>query len=357
MNKIIIKTQAEWDALPKSFEEFTHIYIESVPDFWLSVNNKIGNARVVARESSHVEAWGSSHVVAWESSHVEAWGSSHVEAWGSSHVEAWGSSHVVARESSHVVARESSHVVARESSHVVARESSHVVARESSHVVARGSSHVEAWGSSHVVAWESSHVEAWESSHVEAWGSSHVEAWGSSHVVASNEVAIHNHSASTVIEIAGYAVIFALKIAKFIKKSETSTIINLPPRQYSVEEWNERENTDKNEDKIILYKKVSSDWKTQEGEKNETVWLVGSVMSHPSWNPSEEECGEGKFHACSRAYFCDEFRDKPNDRYIAIEVDPSDMFTWSEPSYPHKAAFKAGKVLYECDRYGKKING
>jgi hypothetical protein len=245
MNKIIIKTQAEWDALPKSFEEFTHIYIESVPDFWLSVNNKIGNARVVARESSHVEAWGSSHV----------------------------------------------------------------------------------------------------------------EAWGSSHVVASNEVAIHNHSASTVIEIAGYAVIFALKIAKFIKKSETSTIINLPPRQYSVEEWNERENTDKNEDKIILYKKVSSDWKTQEGEKNETVWLVGSVMSHPSWNPSEEECGEGKFHACSRAYFCDEFRDKPNDRYIAIEVDPSDMFTWSEPSYPHKAAFKAGKVLYECDRYGKKING
>jgi hypothetical protein len=102
---------------------------------------------------------------------------------------------------------------------------------------------------------------------------------------------------------------------------------------------------------------VSSDWKTQEGEKNETVWLVGSVMSHPSWNPSEEECGEGKFHACSRAYFCDEFRDKPNDRYIAIEVDPSDMFTWSEPSYPHKAAFKAGKVLYECDRYGKKING
>jgi hypothetical protein len=50
----------------------------------------------VARDSSHVVAWGSSHVVAWGSSHVEAWGSSHVEAWGSSHVEAWGSSHVVA---------------------------------------------------------------------------------------------------------------------------------------------------------------------------------------------------------------------------------------------------------------------
>jgi hypothetical protein len=59
---------------------------------------------VVARESSHVVAWGSSHVVARESSHVVAWGSSHVVARESSHVVAWGSSHVEARESSHVEA-------------------------------------------------------------------------------------------------------------------------------------------------------------------------------------------------------------------------------------------------------------
>ena len=60
---------------------------------------------VVARGSSHVEAWDSSHVEAWDSSHVEARDSSHVEARDSSHVEAWDSSHVEARDSSHVVVR------------------------------------------------------------------------------------------------------------------------------------------------------------------------------------------------------------------------------------------------------------
>jgi hypothetical protein len=112
MKTITIKTQAEWDALPDSFEEYTEVHIKSGTSFWLSVNWKIGNAHVVARGSSHVEARGRSHVEAWGRSHVVARGSSHVVAWGSSHVEA------------------------------------------------RGRSHVEAWGSSHVEAWERSHVEA-----------------------------------------------------------------------------------------------------------------------------------------------------------------------------------------------------
>ena len=235
MNKITIKTQQDWDALPKSFEEFTYIYIESDANVWVQINSKISNSRVVAL------------------------------------------------------------------------------------------------------------------------GSSHVVALGSSHVVASNEVAIHNHSTISTIEIDGYAVLFAIKLAKFIKKSDTSTIINLPARSYSVSEWIDREAANKLNGKVILYKRVSFDWKTQEKEKNETVWQVGSVMEHPKWNPTNQECGEGKFHACSRAYFCDEFRNTPNDRYIAIEVKESDIFTWPEPSYPHKVAFKTGKVLFECDRYGKKI--
>jgi hypothetical protein len=204
-----------------------------------------------------------------------------------------------------------------------------------------------AWGSSHVVARESSHVVARESSHVVARESSHVEA--------SNEVSIHNHSDSTVIEIAGYAVIFAIKVAKFLKKEDTATIINLPARKYTVTEWIDREAVNKIDGKVILYKRVSSDWKTQENEKNETLWALGSVMIHPKWNPNKEECGEGKFHACSRAYFCDEFRNKTGDHYIAIAVNETDLFTWPEPSYPHKVAFKKGKVLFECDQYGKEI--
>ena len=61
---IVIKTQAELDALPDSFEEFTVIEIRSSPDILISVKK--------AWESSRVVAWGSSSVVARESSRVEA---------------------------------------------------------------------------------------------------------------------------------------------------------------------------------------------------------------------------------------------------------------------------------------------
>jgi hypothetical protein len=129
MKTIVIKTQAELDALPEKFDEYTIIEIRSAPETWIQVR----------------KAWGSSSVVARDSSSVEAWDSSRVEAW------------------------DSSSVVARGSSRVVARGSSSVVARGSSSVVARGSSRVVAWDSSRVVAWDSSRVEAWDSSRVEAY--------------------------------------------------------------------------------------------------------------------------------------------------------------------------------------------
>ena len=72
MKKIIIKTQAEFDALPDAFAEYTEIHIRSDASSWLSLNRTIGNAHVVARGSSHVVARGSSHVEAWGSSHVVA---------------------------------------------------------------------------------------------------------------------------------------------------------------------------------------------------------------------------------------------------------------------------------------------
>ena len=78
-------------------------------------------------------------------------------------------------------------------------------------------------------------------------------------------------------------------------------------------------------------------------------------MECPDWNPNLEECGSNKFHACSKPYFCDEFRNKKEDKYIAIEVKKSDLFTWPNPQYPYKIAFRKGKVLYEVNRYGKKI--
>ena len=86
----------------------------------------------------------------------------------------------------------------------------------------------------------------------------------------------------------------------------------------------------------------------------ETLWLPGTTVTHPAWNPKEQECGAGKLHACPRPYFADEFRSNPGDRYIAIEVLLKETYEWTEkPQYPHKIAFREGKVLFECDRNGK----
>ena len=101
---------------------------------------------------------------------------------------------------------------------------------------------------------------------------------------------------------------------------------------------------------------MSSDLKTQEGTVNETVWEIGKTLSHVSWSPKVSECGEGKFHACSRPYFCDEFRFNKDDKYVAIRVKVKDLHAWQgNTQYPHKIAFRAGTVLYQCDKFGNKL--
>jgi hypothetical protein len=144
-----------------------------------------------------------------------------------------------------------------------------------------------------------------------------------------------------------------LKTAKAILKSKTATIIT-PERKEGTDGWLEDEGIEP-ADKVILFKRVSSDYKTQEGERWEARWPIGLQLEHLAWEPTTKECGGGKFHACSRPYFCDEFRNNLGDRYIAIEIEKKDLYAWPNPQYPHKIAFRAGKVLYECDKHGRKI--
>ena len=102
---------------------------------------------------------------------------------------------------------------------------------------------------------------------------------------------------------------------------------------------------------IILYKKVSNEFKTQEKTSNETIWTVGTEIEHPNWNPLNGECGEGKFHACAKPFWCDVFRQNKKDKYIAIQVNIKDIHEWKDnPSYPQKIGFRKGKILSEVSR-------
>jgi hypothetical protein len=210
-----------------------------------------------------------------------------------------------------------------------------VEARGNSSVVARENSSVEAWGNSSVVARENSSVVARENSSVEARGN----------------VVVRIFAAIKSLVVYGFSVVFQPFDLMFEFKYEKTCHV----QKYKLLPYLEREGAPVKRGSVILYKRTSKDFKTQEGTENETEWIVGTTVTHSAWNPTVEECGKGKFHACSHPYFCDEFRSIKNDRYIAVQIKVTDLYEWENPKYPHKIAFREGKVLYECDKYGKKI--
>jgi hypothetical protein len=111
------------------------------------------------------------------------------------------------------------------------------------------------------------------------------------------------------------------------------------------------------DDYVILYKRVSKDFKTQEGTKNETTWLPGTIVSHQNWDPSQNECGEGKFHACAKPHWCDNFRSKKDDRYISVKVRVNALYEWTKnPNYPEKIGFREAVEIKEVDRKGKSLS-
>ena len=233
-----------------------------------------------------------------------------------------------------------------------ARGNSSVVARGNSSVVAWENSSVVAWGNSSVVAWGNSSVEAWENSSVEARGNSSVVAWGNSSVVARGNVACWlYHYANAVLN--GWSVAFKLSVSAIVEIKSTNAVVQ-DRSDGKREPYLEREGVEELDGLVTLFKKVSADYKTQENTDNETKWPIGATVTHPNWEPNKSECGAGKFHACSRPYFCDEFRNEKGDRYIAIQIKVADLYEWpGEQSYPHKIAFREGLVIGECDRFGK----
>ena len=193
----------------------------------------------------------------------------------------------------------------------------------------------------------------WGDRKVVARENSSVEARGNSSVEARENSVVRLFSNLSKIVLYGFSVLFQdinLK-AKIEIKSKNVLIQKTKLLPYL-----KREGIEVSKGKVILYKKVSLDFKTQENTKNKTIWKIGETIEHKNFNPKEEECGEGKFHACSKPYFCDEFRNTLGDKYIAIEIEEKDLFEWKQnPQYPHKIAFKKGRVLFECNKFGKEI--
>jgi hypothetical protein len=346
----IIKTQEEFDKLNNRVEKEQDIVVEC--EVRLNSILEVFGKILFKRRTDCSSFYGNRYIRAYGDSSVVARDNSSVEARDNSSVEAWDNSSVVARDNSSVEARDNSSVEARDNSSVVAYEKSSVVAYEKSSVVAYEKSSVVAYEKSSVEARDNSSVEARDNSSVEARDNSSVEARDNSSVVAWDNSIVRLFSDLAKIKLYGFSVLFkdiSLKV-KINIKSKNAIIQNIKELPYL-----EREAIEVKKGKVILYKKVSIDFKTQENTKNETLWTIGTTLEHTNYNPKTEECGEGKYHACSRPYFCDEFRNNQGDRYIAIEVNIKDLYEWKKPAYPHKIAFRKCKVLKEVNKFGKDI--
>ena len=219
------------------------------------------------------------------------------------------------------------------------------------HVSLRYKYQVLAWENSSVVAWENSSVEARGNSSVVARDNSSVVARGNSSVEARGNVCVRIFASIKKLSLFGFSVLFKPFELNFNFEAEKTCLI----QQYKKQKYLDREGIEINDNSVILFKKISKDNLTQENTENETRWEIGATLTHPKWNPLSGECGEGKYHACSRPYFCDEFRNQKGDKYIAIKVEITDLYEWENPSYPHKIAFREGKVLYEVDKFGAQI--
>src|SRR5208283_4319045 len=130
MTTITITTQAELDALPNSFDEYTYIEISNDPAIVGSIvvskewSNAIvrafGNASVVAFDNANVVAYGNASVVAFDNANVVAYGNASVRAHDNASVWAYGNASVRAYGNASVRAYGNASVVAFDNANVVA---------------------------------------------------------------------------------------------------------------------------------------------------------------------------------------------------------------------------------------------
>jgi hypothetical protein len=113
MRDITIRTQAEFDALPESFEENTRIIIRNDPTAGrIIVRRNRDNASVLAQDNASVQAWGNASVkaqdnasvIAYYNASVIAYGNASVEAYDNASVSAWGNASVQAWDNASVAA-------------------------------------------------------------------------------------------------------------------------------------------------------------------------------------------------------------------------------------------------------------
>jgi hypothetical protein len=204
-------------------------------------------------------------------------------------------------------------------------------------------------GSSSARLYDSSSATLYDSSSARLCGSSSATLYDSSSATLYGSSSATLYDASIAIIESPY-----IKIRKASKQAQA--IRRKPCPKITLKSWIAKTGVETDRQNMMIFKRVSIELKTREGTPDETLWTIGATLIHKSPNLESEECGGGKFHGCATPQDCDQFRDKPSDRYIAVSVPKKKAYAWPKnPQYPFKIGFTQGTVLYECDRNGKAI--
>ncbi len=348
---IVIETQEEWDKIKEIKSDENVVVVTPVRlncDVnvfgFLTINmlsssfclNALNLSKITAQgfgkiivHDAVVHAYDSTVVFAYNSD-VFAFGSSIIYGFFSSSIRSFGSSKIFAFHSSHVLGSHYSKIFLHHDSSACVQDHCTVVGINNSYITASGHCKIDLWDFAYASIDHFSSLSAHDFSCVRVLSSScHLSLFGFSTGI------IHNSSHFT------------------IKKEKNCVVKSIPfDTDY---DFFLKHSIPIKKDKAIIFKSVSENFETQEGMPNQTKWEIGKTLVCKNFNPQLSECGEKKFHGVSHPIFAFEFRSDPNDRFIAIEVKVSDTFQWTNPKYPHKIAFRKGKVLFECDITGRRI--
>ena len=155
-----------------------------------------------------------------------------------------------------------------------------------------------------------------------------------------NSKAILRNNSKAILHDNSTAAIYS-SVAKVEGKNAIKMFGN---HKMTMKKWITFNQAEHDKNHLYLYKRVSKDFKTQEGTPNETIWTIGKTLKVPNWN-TQEECGEGKFHACADTSDCNQFRNRTTDIYIKLKVKKSDCHIFPNPMYLTNIAFKSAIVL------------
>ena len=328
MPKIVITSQAQWDELPPAFDEYTELVIGD--GTYVSIKKISGKASAILSDNARASLYGNASAALHDNASATLSGNAIAAL------------------------HDNASATLSDSARATLYGNANAILSGSARATLSGNARASLYGNASAALYGNANAILSGN----AIAALHDNA--SATLSDSASATLYDSASATLYDSASAKAAWRSVIFRDSPTAKASTIgpwarVQEPVSVNSTADWLSAWGLDPAAEQVILFKRVSSDLRTQEGTPNETTWKIGTTITHPNWSPDDDECGPGKFHACPRPELCDQFRNKPDDRYIAIRVAVEDLHVWVNGKYPHKVAFRRGEVLFECDRDGNKV--